>query len=221
MLPNCFESGRKVAHLGAEGPVPQYLLGQEGKMPSIQDVADQINARLNLIVTSTQDTAQNTADIRAELQQANGRLGQIESTLAIGFANLSQGIFALLQVQVAALGRLDHHSKQKNAIICELVNANVLLCDIMRRAGRLVEIEALALEGLRRLEGIAERVHGSEAGDYDRELRVIEKIERCCPPEQPPVEPCPPRCDVPDFRPRQPDTDWKPLPTPQRPDPIG
>ena len=46
-------------------------------MPSIQDVADQINARLDLVTTHTANTAQNTADtlavsqdIRSELVQA-------------------------------------------------------------------------------------------------------------------------------------------------------
>ncbi|MEE8585481.1 MAG: hypothetical protein V3T83_11580, partial [Acidobacteriota bacterium] len=82
-------------------------------MPSIQDVADQLNARLDLISTNTANTAQNTADnlavsqdIRNELVQANSRLSQIDNTLAIGFANLSQGLFALIQVQLAALNLL-------------------------------------------------------------------------------------------------------------------
>ncbi|GEM_PF-4982055 len=64
-------------------------------MPSIQDVAaDQINARLDQIKTHTEYTAQNIADIRNELVQVNGRLVQID-----GFANLSQGLFVLLDWQ--------------------------------------------------------------------------------------------------------------------------
>jgi hypothetical protein len=191
-------------------------------MPSIQDVADQINARLNLIVTNTQNTEQNTADIRTELQQANTRLGQIEATLATGFANLSQGLFALLQVQLAALAELEQNRKQNDTIICELVNANVLLCNIMRKTGRLVALEEATLTSLKRIEGVTERVHAAEAGDYDRELRLNEKIELCCPPPEPPVEPCPERCPVSVFQPPPPPRiDWQPLPTPQQPPPIG
>lgn len=198
-------------------------------MPSIQDVADQINARLNQIVTHTQNTAQNTADIlavenqiRGELQQANARLGQIDNTLANGFANLSQGLFAILQVQIAALGLLDHNREQNDTIICELVNNNDLLCDIKRKAGRLVALGETAVTTQKRIEGIVERVHCCEAADYDRGLEMAARIERCCPPEEPEPEPCPERCRVPDFRPRQPaGQDWKPLPTPERPDPIG
>ncbi len=102
-------------------------------MPSIQDVADQINARLDQVTTNTANTALNTAenvnvskDIRNELIQANSRLSQIDNTLNTGFANISQGIFALVQLQLASLNLLDHHRKQNDVIICELVNNNEL-----------------------------------------------------------------------------------------------
>ena len=123
-------------------------------MPSIQDVADQINARLNLIVTNTQNTAQNTADIRNELQQANAQLGQIENTLAVGLANISQGLFGLLQVQLAAFAELEQNRKQNDTIICELVNANELLCNIMRKAGKLVVLGEATLTSVKRIEAL-------------------------------------------------------------------
>lgn len=186
-------------------------------MPSIQDVADQINARLDQIQTNTANTAQNTADIRNELVQTNNRLTQVNNTLVAGFANISQGIFALLQVQLAALGLLDHNRQQNDTIICELANSNDLLCNIMRKLGRQVRLSEASLKSVVRIEGIIERTHCCEAGDYDRNLKLVEKIEECCPPEEVPEEPCPERCRVPVFRDRQPTgQDWKPLPTPGR-----
>jgi hypothetical protein len=175
-------------------------------MPSIQDVADQINARLDQISTNTADTAQNTADIRTQLIQAN-------STLTAGFANLSQGLFAILQVQVASLGLLDHNRKQNDTIICELEHGNELLCNIMRKVGRQLDLSEATLKAVERIEGIEERAHCCEAGDYDRHLEVIAKVERCCPPEPPLVEPCPDRCPAPVFRERDvPKPTWTPLP---------
>jgi hypothetical protein len=186
-------------------------------MPSIQDVADQINARLDQIQTNTSNTAQNTADIRNELVQTNNRLNQVNNTLVNGFANLSQGIFALLQVQLAALGLLDHNRQQNDTIICELGISNDLLCNIMRKLGRQVGLSEEMLKFIEETAGILERVHCCEAGDYQRHLEMVNKLEECCPPDRVPEEPCPERCRIPVFRDRQPaGQDWKPLPTPSR-----
>jgi hypothetical protein len=186
-------------------------------MPSIQDVADQINARLDQIQTNTANTAQNTADVRNELIQTNNRLNQVNNTLTNGFANLSQGLFALLQVQIAALGLLDINRQQNDTIICELANSNDLLCNIMRKFGRQIRLSEETLKFVEETAGILERVHCCEAIDYHRHKELVEKMEECCPPERIPEEPCPQRCPVPVFRDRQPTgQDWKPLPTPSR-----
>ena len=198
-------------------------------MPSIQDVADQINARLDQVATNTANTAQNTADnlavsqdIRTELVQANGRLAQIDNTLATGFSNLSQGLFTLIQVQLAALGLLDHNRQQNDTIICELVNNNALLCNIMRKLGHQLEVSEASMKFIERIEGITGRVHCGEAADYDRNLDLAQKIQACCPPKPTPEEKCPEVCKAPVYRERKPsDQDWRPLPTPQRPDPVG
>lgn len=198
-------------------------------MPSIQDVADQINARLDQITTHTSNTAQNTADtaalaqqIRDELVQANARLSQIDNSLASGFANLSQGLFAIRQVQLATLHVLDHMRRQNDTIICELVNGNNLLCNIMRKLGRQVQLSEATLKSVERIEGVVERTHCCEAADYDRQLELKNKLQECCPPKPRPEEPCPEPCRTPPFRdPPSTNTDWKPLPPPQRPVPIG
>lgn len=188
-------------------------------MPSIQDVADQINAKLDQVATNTANTAQNTVGIRNELVQTNSRLSQIEDTLATGFSNLSQGLFALLQVQLVALDLLDHHRKQNDTIICELANNNKLLCNIMRKLGHQLRLSEASLKSVKRIEGITERVHCCEAAEYDRNRDLIRKMEECCPPEPIPEEKCPEVCKTSIFREHQPSgQDWKPLPTPKRPD---
>jgi hypothetical protein len=195
-------------------------------MPSIQDVADQINARLDQINTHTADTAQNTADlltaaqtIHNDLQTTNNRLSQIDNTLQAGFANLSQGLFALLQVQVAALQILDHQRQQNDTIICELVNVNGQLCVIKRRVGKQVTLLEDSLESTRRIEGIMVRSHCCEAADYDRDLALRHRLDSCCPPDKRPEEPCPEPCKSPQWDDRGgPRPDWRPLPTPHRPE---
>ena len=198
-------------------------------MPSIQDVADQINARLDQVATNTAETAQNTAenvnvskDIRNELIQSNARLSQIDNTLNLGFANISQGIFSLVQLQLVELALLDHHRKQNDVIICELVNNNNLLCNIKRKLGHLLQHSEKSLASTERIEGIVERVFCNESSDYDRKLEMMKKLEECCPPERPRKEKCPPDCKAPDYKKLKPEgLDWKPLPNPKQPEPVG
>lgn len=191
-------------------------------MPNIQEVADQINAKLDQITQNTALTAATAGQIRDEMQQANARLASIEGTLQAGFANLSQGLFAILEVQKVAVALLEHNRRQNDTIICELVNANGQLCGISRKMTRHIAVAEATQASVKRIEGIAEREHAASAGDYDRTRELVEKIEKCCPPEPPPVEPCPEPCDKADFRPRRPGgQDWEPLPTPDRQPPIG
>ncbi|PFV80064.1 hypothetical protein COL05_15780 [Bacillus sp. AFS059628] len=197
-------------------------------MPSIKDVADQINSRLNLIATNTANIAKNTSenlvvsqDIRKELNQTNGQLLQIDNKLDVGFASLSQGLFAMLQVQHASLELLDYNRQQNDTIICELVNNNKILCNIMRKLSHQLQMSEKGLESVVRIEGITERIHSSEAVDYDRHHELNKKIEQCCPPKPIPEEECPEVCETPIYRERKLEgQDWKPLPKPQRPDQV-
>ena len=199
-------------------------------MPSIQDVADQINAKLDQITTNTDETADNTAntvavanDIKNQLIQANARLTAIDGNLSSGFANLSQGLFAISELHKVEIGLLDHHRKQHDTIICLLENSNELLCGITRKFTEQLRLSSESLRSTQRIEGMLERVHAAQASDYDRLQALNGKIERCCPPDAPPIERCPEACDKPDFRPRKPEgQDWQPLPSPRpNPDPIG
>lgn len=50
-------------------------------MPSIQDVADQINAKLDSIVSSTAQNATISAEIRDEVQTLNSRVSTLDAHL--------------------------------------------------------------------------------------------------------------------------------------------
>jgi hypothetical protein len=200
-------------------------------MPSIQDVADQINAKLDLINQNTTNTAQNTAntvavaqDIKNEMVQANNRLNAIDNDLLTGFANLSQGLFAISELQKVSIALLDANRQQNDTIICLIENSNELLCGITRKLTRQLDLSAATLTSVNRIEGIAERSHAGEAADYDRHTALQAEIEACCPPDEERPEPCPEACEKPSFRPPSPKgRDWKPLPTPKDSgrDPVG
>ena len=100
-------------------------------MPSIQDVADQINARLDQINTNTAENVNVSKDIRSRIDTTNNLLSQTINVLTTGFVNIGQGLFAVLEVQKSVLNLLDHNRKQNDTIICELTHSNDLLCKIM------------------------------------------------------------------------------------------
>ncbi|NQW09896.1 MAG: hypothetical protein HQ481_08475 [Alphaproteobacteria bacterium] len=187
-------------------------------MPSIQDVADQINAKLDQINQNTADTVTAAGEIKAELVQANHQLSVVDHDLQVGFANLSQGLFALSELQRLSIALQDHNRKQNDTITCLLENSNELLCGMTRKLTRQLELSEAMLASARRLEGISERANAGEAADYDRHAVLKAQIEECCPPDRPEPEPCPDACDKPGYRANPPKgQDWTPLPPPKGP----
>lgn len=186
-------------------------------MPSIQDVADQINAKLDSINNNTSTTAANTGAIKTAVNQTNAKLTTLDANVQAGFANLSQGLFVLSELEKIQIAFAEHNSKQNDTIICLLENSNEVLCGITRKFTRQLELSEAMLNSLHRIEGIEERVHADAAGDYDRHLAIHERMEECCPHDEPEPEPCPEACAKSEFRPpKPPRSDWKPLPNPGR-----
>jgi hypothetical protein len=169
-------------------------------MPSLQDIADQANAKLDTLINNTAATAQNTAATDQHVQA--------------GFANLSQGVFLVTELQKVANALLDQNRKQNDTIICLIENSNELLCGMTRKLTRQLALSEATLKLIDRLEGVTARAHPAEAGDYDRDAAMQAKIEVCCPPPQQPLEACPEECPKPPFRPVDPKGGgWHPLPT--------
>jgi hypothetical protein len=171
-------------------------------MPSLQDIADQANAKLDTIINNTSATAQHTAAIDQHLQA--------------GFANLSQGLFLVTELQKVANALLDQLRKQNDTIICLIENSNELLCGMTRKLTRQLAVSEATLKLVDRIEGVTARAYPAEAADYDRDAALQAKIDACCPPTLPPLEPCPEDCPKPPFHGVDPrGGDWKPLPTPK------
>lgn len=189
-------------------------------MPSIQDVADQVNAKLDSINQNTADTVAVGNGIRSDLGDVNSKLDTIDADLNAGVTMLGQGLFAIWELQKVTNSILEHHSDQNDTVICLLENATELLCGMTRKMTHQLELSAKQLTSVQRVEGIAERVHAEAAGDYDRHAALEAKILECCPPDRPKPEPCPEACDVPKPKPYSPKgQDWK-APTPTGRPPV-
>jgi len=183
-------------------------------VPNIQDIANQANAKLDTLIANTADIVAETAKLEPKIDLTNSRLQQIDATLAAGFSNLGGGLFAILEVERATLAAELQQIRQNDTIICLLENADTLLCGITRKLNlQLALSERIALAS-ERIEGISERAHCCEAGDYDRDQKRKAQIEQCCPPPAPPIEACPESCPKHPFTPGEPKgQNWKPLPS--------
>lgn len=173
-------------------------------MPSIQDIADQIDASLNQLNANTAGIKTDTTEIRTELSQ-------VDDHLQSGISTLAGGLFAILEQERRANSIALHQVAQNDTIICWLGNIAELLCGMTRKLTREIELQDRLATSLDRVEGIVELVSAREAMEYDKEQRLREEIEACCPPEQQPPEPCPepcrsPRPDLHDPR----GQDWQP-----------
>jgi len=166
-------------------------------MTSIQDVADQVNAKLDQLVDNTTEAVTVGNGIRSDLNQVNTKLNVLDAHLQSGVTGLANGLFAIWELQKVMNLTLDHHSKQNDTIICLLGNSNELLCDITRKFTLQLDFSEQLLKSLKRMEGITERVESAAAGDFDRLGELHSQILNCCPPEEPEPEPCPEPCTVP------------------------
>ncbi|MGH7497795.1 MAG: hypothetical protein ACREL3_02975 [Gemmatimonadales bacterium] len=171
-------------------------------MPSIQDVANDINAKLDLIATNTAATAAATV--------------QLDNHLEAGVVTLAGGLFAIWETQKETNAILDFHSQQHATMICLLEAADTLLCGISRKLTTQLELSERQAVVLERLGSIFELVHAREATESDRLSEVRAELARCCPPPEKKPEPCPPPCREPREKRYEPNgQDWRP-PEPQR-----
>lgn len=192
-------------------------------MPSIQDVVDQANARFDEASAKLETLVQNTGAIANNTAAINAGVHTMDAHLQSGLANLSGGLFALIQLEKASLALQEHNRKQNDTIICLLDHSNEMLCGITRKLSRQLALSEGILGSVRRTEEIVARVHAGAAADHDRLAALNAKIEECCPPEPPPLEPCPGPCAKPTYRPHDlQGQNWEPLPAPARQDgPAG
>ena len=188
-------------------------------MPSIQDVADQINAKLDAIVQNTSDAVAVGNGIRTDLGVVDSKLDRLDIDLQAGVSELSNGLFAIWEAQKATNAILDYQSAQNDTVICLIENTNDLLCGMTRKLTRQLELGEQLVASVKRVEGIIERSEPAAAADFDRFAALQRELAKCCPPDPVPPERCPEGCSKTKPRPYHPKgQDWKPTPPPK---PIG
>jgi hypothetical protein len=180
-------------------------------MPTIQDIANQINNTLTQINQNTQDTANTAALIKGDTADLKTKLDALTAATQAGFADLSLGLFALLESHKKANSLSEVQVAQNQTIICNLENANDLLCRISRKMTDQIALQEEIRDHTKRLRLVSELVHAREAADVTRLEALEQRIDECCPPEQPRPEPCPDPCERLEVSVYEPTgQDWRP-----------
>ncbi len=193
-------------------------------MPSISDVANDILSRLDSINGHTAATETSTAQIHSDTQAIRSTVVLIQGELAVLNNNVTTGLAALIQVELAALQRLDQIISQNNAVLCNLEHVNDLLCRQLHRLDTMLDLDKTEVRLTQHLDSVIELAFGEEAMQVERRRELAERLDQCCPPKLPTPEPCPEPCQRPGWEPRRPDTSgFKPvlLPVPNRDGNIG
>ncbi|HXO30266.1 MAG TPA: hypothetical protein VOA80_23160 [Thermoanaerobaculia bacterium] len=186
-------------------------------MPSLTDVANQIEATLTQIQSNTQDTSATALLIHGDTDQMKASLTTLIANNQADFANLSTGLSVIVAQQQIGNDLLDFERRQNDTIICWLTTIADLLCRQLNRLNTQIELEIRMAHALEQIKETLELVHGSQTVAVLRRHELEERLEECCPRRQPEPERCFDPCESPVFKPsRPPLPEWQPLPIPQK-----
>jgi len=181
-------------------------------MPSIGDIANDVEARLDDIKTYTQGTRDNTSTISHQLTQLDVKVVQVNNTAQLGFTNLAQGLAVLIQLEIQNNDLLASNDKQNQTIICWLDHIAHVLCDIKHNTDTEVKLQKNIAATLSDLDDVFDLVHAREALEVQNQQQLKKRLEECCGKEEPLPAPCFQNCEapgLPDYHPIKPD--WKPI----------
>lgn len=181
-------------------------------MPSLGDIANDIEARLDDLKTNTHGTWDNTSTIIGQLTQLELKVDQVNNTAQLGFTNLAQGLAVLIQLGMQNNDLLAANDKQNQTIICWLDHIAHVLCDIKHNTDAEVKLQKEMSATLSHLDHILELVHSRAAMEVLNQEKLEHRLEECCPKKEPVPGPCFENCAapaLPDYNPIK--SDWTPI----------
>lgn len=160
-------------------------------MPTIGDVYNQL-------VTANTNLAQIDADINTLNTTDTNGFATLNTTDTNGSANLSTILQAISRSQQYASQALYHISLQDDTIICILEHISQQTCALLNEAHMQTELQTEIRNHLARLTEIAKIANPGAEVEAERLEKLRQKIDECCPTEEPPP-PCQyQRCPAPD-----------------------
>lgn len=191
-------------------------------MPTLADIANEVNNKLSQIVTNTKDTADTVALVKGDTADIKLRIDGTNARLDAGFSFLGEGLFAILEVQRQANAHLATLVDQNDVMLCWMAKMAELLCQQLRVLEKDLAVHEHVLATMRALEGVVALVHAREKLEYQTKLELEAKISACCPRTADPPKACYEPCREPEVTTYDPKgQDWDGSFGPNEPDPIG
>jgi hypothetical protein len=187
-------------------------------MPSLSDVANQINATLTQININTQNSAQTELAIKGDTADIKARLDAIKNSIDNNTSVLANGLFAILEQLRLSNVLLQDNVNQNQTLICLAETTDDLLCRILHEVQKDSVIQTTIRDAVTDMDEVLDLVHASQALEVERQRRLQAEIDACCPPVVPPPEKCFDPCaepNVQNYTPRG--QDWTPPAQPQPP----
>jgi len=181
-------------------------------VPTIGEIADDINGQLEDVKTNTLGTQQNTNTIITQLTQLDNQVHHLNNTAQSGFSNLAQGLAVLIKLQTQSNDLLATNNKQNATIICWLDHIAHVACDIKHNTDAEVKLQKEISATLSHLDQVSNLVHSREAVEIRNQQEFVKRLEECCPTDEPRPQPCFKDCaspKLPDFQPIK--SDWQPI----------
>jgi len=182
-------------------------------MPSLTDIANQVANTLNQIQTNTASTDSTTGLIKGDTADIKSGINALNTITQTDLTNLSNGLAVMIQQEKVADNLLDFNRQQNDTIICWLSKIATLLCSMLQRLDRQIEIQEEAEDSVEQIKDTLELVYGTETVEVLKNRELRERIEKCCPKPHPEEKPCFEPCEEPGFKPYTPDpATFTPLP---------
>ncbi len=181
-------------------------------MPSLTDIANQVNNTLNQIQTNTQDTATTVGQVKGDTADIKNTLNVLVANNQAGFVSLSNGLAAIIDQQKATNNLLDYNRQQNDTMICWLANIADVLCRMLHRLDKQVALQTSMDGSLQQIKETFELVYGTETVEVLKRRELQARLDKCCPEKEPEPEHCYEPCREPDYKPYDPRVpEYKPL----------
>lgn len=182
-------------------------------MPSLQDVANQMNATLSQIQANTSSSAATDVQIKADTGVLRTEIQSLILQEQVDFTNLSNGLAKIIDEQKETNALLNYERQQNDTIICWLGKIAGLLCTVIHRLDTEIEIDVKIAEDVKQMKATFELVYGTETVEVLRRFEMSKRIAECCNKPAPEPKPCFEPCKEPPFVPYKPTVgDYQPLP---------
>jgi hypothetical protein len=180
-------------------------------MPSLGDIANQVLTTLNDIDSKTSGLQATANAIKTDSDDIKTKLDSAKSSIDASTAVLSNGLFAIHEIEKLAAVLLKDLVGENQTIICLLQTSNDLLCRILHELQKDTAIQTTTRDVLVKMEQIAELVHARETLEIDKLALVKADLEKCCPPPEVVPEKCFEPCPEPKIATYDPKgQDWTP-----------